>query len=232
MEAAEPAGYLTGGEAVWRVELFGGLRLIRGAVVSTRVASPDTACLLGVLAYHKGRLCRHSVLRSLVWPREPEAAAARLLEASIRALRRQLEPPGISRGRVVVQNVDEIGLSTDAVITDVAEFGLRIEKARAAQSRHRRIHFLAVAEEQYRPELLTGYQGDWILAAQTELDDLYLEAVKVLCTDLEAEGELEESLLIASRALAVEPDDEAILQTVRRLRSLVVKLGDASWSGL
>ncbi|HET6387067.1 MAG TPA: BTAD domain-containing putative transcriptional regulator [Armatimonadota bacterium] len=202
---------------VWRVELFGGLRLARGAFTRTDFRTHRTGSVLGYLAYFRGKWHPRHLLAELFWPEDLPERALRSLETALRTLSLELEPPGIEPGTILLQERERVCLSGRAVLTDVAEFRERIELACQCHSRARRLRLLLVAVEQYRPDLLPGHRDEWLLPAQAELEDLYIWAALTLTRDLSAAGHLDESLRVARRALEVDPLAEKLHRQVARL---------------
>ena len=57
-----------------------------------------------------------------LWPEaEPEAGRLRL-RVALSALRRQLEPPGVTPGGVLIADRSTVRLNSEAVTTDVADW--------------------------------------------------------------------------------------------------------------
>ena len=88
--------------ACCRIELFGGLRVSHGGRVITRFRTQKAASLLAYLAYDLSRVRPREVLCELLWPGADPATSKQRLSLALTSLRRQLEPPGISRGAVLV----------------------------------------------------------------------------------------------------------------------------------
>src|SRR6476646_8895959 len=84
--------------AIWTVQLLGGLRARRGDQEIARFSTQKNAMLLAYLAYYRHQQHPREVLLELLWPDcDPEAGKKRLRTA-LWSLRRQLEPPGTSSG--------------------------------------------------------------------------------------------------------------------------------------
>src|SRR5688572_17224193 len=104
----------------WRIELFGGLSLVQGGRTLRRFRTQKTAALLAYLAYHRGRSHPREELCELLWPDEDPDAARHNLRQALSSLRRQLEPPGVEAGAVLLADRRNAGLNPAAVTTDVA----------------------------------------------------------------------------------------------------------------
>lgn len=138
--------------------MLGRLRAETDGHLVTRFSTQKTAALLARLALWPHRSHSREELAELLWPdAEFDAARARLRQA-LASLRRQLEPPGVAAGSVLIADRTHVRLNPDAVATDVAEF----EEA----LRHRR---LDRARALYGGELLPGFYDDWILAERARL---------------------------------------------------------------
>src|SRR5438309_4773237 len=131
----------------WRIELLGWLRAAQGGRVVARFQTQKTAALLAYLAYHRRRSHPREALVELLWPGcEPEAGRNSLRQA-LSSLRRQLEPPGVPAGAVIVANRGSVELNPAAVTTDVAELEAALEAAARARD---------AAERAQAPERAAG----------------------------------------------------------------------------
>lgn len=86
----------------WQIELFGGLRITRDGQVITRFQTRKTAALLAYLAYFRGKVVAREVLADLFWPDNDPEAGRNSLRVALNSLRRQLEPPGVPQGAVLI----------------------------------------------------------------------------------------------------------------------------------
>src|SRR5205823_12437861 len=128
-----------------RIELFGGLRVRQGERLISRFRSRRTAALLGYLAYYSQRTHPREVLIDLLWPESDPAAGSNSLSVALSSLRRQLEPPGVPSGAVLMANRLSVGLQPAAVTTDVAEFEAALDRSAKAGSGAERTHWLTEA---------------------------------------------------------------------------------------
>src|SRR5438093_681487 len=109
-------------EALWHIELLGGLRAIHPDRVIARFRTHKTAALLAYLAYYADRPHSRKKLIKRYWPEVgPEAGSVNFRKA-LSSLRHQLEPPGVPRGSVIIADRKSVRLSPAAVSTDVARF--------------------------------------------------------------------------------------------------------------
>src|SRR2546428_1082809 len=103
----------------WRIELLGRLRATHGDRVVTRFRARRTGALLAYLAYHLDRPHPREVLIELLWPGVEPHLGRGHLRRELSSLRRQLEPPGVPAGAVVVADRDSVQLNPAACAPDV-----------------------------------------------------------------------------------------------------------------
>jgi predicted ATPase/DNA-binding SARP family transcriptional activator/Tfp pilus assembly protein PilF len=204
-------------DAPCRIELLGWLRVIQGGRVVARFRSTRAGALLAYLAYHRLRSHPREALIELLWPEcEPSAGRDRL-RVALSSLRRQLEPPGVPAGAVLLATHGVVQLNPDACITDVAELEATLEAAARASRIEERTRWLCRVAEIHRGELLPGYFEPWILAERERLMDACLLEFGRLIDDLERAGELREALHWARRTLRIDPICEEAHEDVIRL---------------
>src|SRR5687768_13678537 len=106
----------------WTIQLFGGLRArLRDRVVA-RFRTYTSGALLAYLGYNLHRSHPREELIVLLWPDAEPTPGRNRLKQDIATLRRQLEPPGVAPGSVLVADRPTIRLNPAAVTTDVAAF--------------------------------------------------------------------------------------------------------------
>ena len=145
-------------DARWRIELFGGLRARRGDDLVTRFRASKAALLLAYLAYYHRRAHPREELVQLLWPEHDPTAGRRNLRVALTRLRRQMEPPGVAPGSVLIADRVAVQLNPAACVTDVEEFEAALRSAGRADSPGERAQWLAQAVEQYHGELLPRAQ--------------------------------------------------------------------------
>src|SRR5437868_4327736 len=121
-------------DALWRIELLGGLRATWDDRVVTRFQTQKTAALLAYLAYYCQRSHPREVLIELLWPEVPPRAGRNRLSLALSSLRHQFEPPGIPAGAVILAHRTAVQLNPAAVTTDVAQFEAALMAAARAGS--------------------------------------------------------------------------------------------------
>src|SRR5438105_12252220 len=156
--------------ALWRIELLGGLRLLRGDDVITRFRTQKTAALLAYLAFYLRRPHPREELIERFWPEDDFDVARHKLNVAVSALRPQLEPPGVPDGAVLVTDRLSVGLNSATITTDVAEFEAALREPRKEDHADHEPR-LSHAVELYRGPLLPGFYDDWIVPERQRLSD-------------------------------------------------------------
>src|SRR5689334_9403440 len=118
--------------------MLGGLRVRQGEREITRFRAQKYGALLAYLAYSLPRRHPRELLVELCWPELVPEAQRNNLSRALTSLRRQLEPPGVACGAVIVADRFSVGLNPAVVTTDVSEFEAALAAAtRAADSPER-----------------------------------------------------------------------------------------------
>ena len=203
----------------WRIELFGGLRVLQGERVMTHFRTQKTAGLLAYLAFYRERKHSRDALSELFWSGSRYDAARNSVSKAISSLRNQLEPPGVPRGAVIVADRHSVRLNPAAVTTDVAEFEDAIRRSNdfSRYNEDERVQFLITAADLYCGELLPNFFDEWIETERRRLVNAYLRALRSLIKYLGQARELERALDYALRAVSADPLDERSHRTVMRL---------------
>jgi len=204
-------------ETRWHIELFGGLTARKENRFLTRFRTQKTGALLAYLAYHLPQRSPREALIELLWPLEDPQKSSQSLRTALSALRRQLEPPGIPAGAVLLADRFTVGLNPKTVTTDVAEFQAALERAEQAKSHTRRIRSLRAAVDVYRGELLAGFNEEWIPPEQRRWREQFFQALTRLIGALERFGNREEAMELARRGVSLDPLREEMHREVMRL---------------
>src|SRR5687768_10501529 len=200
----------------WRIELFGGVRLVGANRTLRRFRAQNVAALLAYLALHLDRANPRDELIELVWPETDLDAGRASLRTALYSLRRQLEPPGVEPGAVLQAGRHAITLSSTAVTTDVAEFEAAA-RAVLDEGTPDPADCMERAVRLYADGLLPGYYQDWVGPEQERLADLLFQALGRVAPHAETRGELERALRWARRAVAVHPLREEGTQALMAL---------------
>src|SRR5438445_4936016 len=201
----------------WQIELFGWLRVVQGDRIVSRFRTRKAEALLAYLAYFRERSHPREQLIELLWPEGDPSAGRCSLSTELTSLRRQLEPPGVPPGAVLLSTRTAIQLNPEACVTDVARFEAALEAAKHAKTPAERAVQLAAAARLYRGELLPGYFEEWILPERQWLAEAFLQALHELVGLLEERGDRPGALQWARRAVAADPLDEESHQRLIRL---------------
>src|SRR5260370_9941222 len=113
--------------ATWQIEVFGGVRVSRGDQVIARFEMRRVASLLACLACFPGRDHARESLIEMLWPEADPEAGRNRFSVVLSSLRRELEPPGIAPGSVLITDRSVVRLNAEAVLTDVRQFVAPIE---------------------------------------------------------------------------------------------------------
>jgi predicted ATPase/DNA-binding SARP family transcriptional activator len=203
----------------WRIEMLGGLRAVQGDRVMTRFRTQKTGLLLAYLAYYPYRSHPREALIDLLWSESDIAAGRQSLSQALSSLRRQLEPPGVPTGSVLIADRACVQLSPAAVTTDVAAFREALRAASRAGSSTERTECLAHAVDLDRGELLRGHYDDWILGEREGLAELYFQALGQLLAQLEEAGDWQRALQYARQGVNTDPLREEAHVELMRLAS-------------
>jgi predicted ATPase/DNA-binding SARP family transcriptional activator len=209
-------------EPLWHIELFGHLCARHGKQEITRFRTHKTASLLAYLGCHLQQTHAREVLIELFWPEVPIEDGRNNLSVSLNSLRKQLEPPGIPAGTVLITDRTHARLNPATVCTDVAAFEAAAQSMPAEETAQERAERLIPAVELYRGELLPGYYEDWVLAERDRLADLYRSALRPLIQCLAQTRQSERAIVYAHRAIQTDPLRE---QGHRDLMRLYVAVG-------
>lgn len=191
-----------------RIELFGGLRVIHGDRTISRFQTQKTGALLAYLAMHIDRPIAREVVAELLWPDGDPIAIRNRLNQAVSSLRRQLHPPGIDPGSILVADHHTVALNASIVTVDVIEFMNAIKAAKEEADEAQKCIYLQRAVGLYRGDLLDGYYEEWAFAERLRLNDLYASALNGLVRIFAAAGDLDHAIESATKLLLVDPTEE------------------------
>jgi len=160
-------------DTLWQIQMLGRLSARRGDRVVTRFASSRTAALLARLAFFPQRAHPREELIDLLWPNGDLDTCRPRLRVVLASLRRQLEPPDIAPGSVLVADRNTLRLHPDACHSDVAGFEAALRAATRALSPEEKRAALDQAIALYTGEFLPGFYDEWIVAERERLESLY-----------------------------------------------------------
>ncbi|HZT41337.1 MAG TPA: tetratricopeptide repeat protein [Chthonomonadaceae bacterium] len=200
----------------WRIELLGRLSAQQAGRVITRFQTQKTASLFAYLAYFQSRHHPREELIDRFWPEAAPEAGRTSLRTALASLRRQLEPPGVPAGSVLIAERAHIRLNPEAVRIDVDQFQQALQAA-SRRAPEEQIEPLIAAVDLYTGELLPGFYDDWALSERERLADAYLGALRLLTRLLAQAKEFQRALEYARRAVSADPLREESHRNVMRL---------------
>jgi predicted ATPase/DNA-binding SARP family transcriptional activator len=206
-------------DAPWRIELFGGLRLLQNERIVSRFKSTKNGALLAYLAYYHQKPVFREAVTELFWPDAEIEAGRNNLRVALNSLRRQLEPPGLATGAVLVADRIHLSLNPSAFTTDIDKYEEALRREQHVEDDIERVKVLNSAVDLYRGDLLAGWQDEWIEPERTRLADLYLGALRRLTRILVEQKDYDKALECAHRALAADPLREQSHSNLMRLYS-------------
>ncbi len=202
----------------YRIELFGGVRVLKGGRVIARLQPPRTGTLLACLALAPDAGRPREELMELLWPEvEPETGRNRLRQA-LHVLREALQAEDPEAGRIVVSDRNCIRLDSQLANVDLAEFNAAVRASVVAGGVDRRRSALETCIELHCGELLPGYYDDWLVSGRERVASLYSDSLLALAAILEEAGETDIALRHARSAAAADPlREEAHIAIMRML---------------
>ncbi len=205
-----------------RIELFGGLQIVRGGRVISRFDRKKTATLLAYLAYFNNTKHFRESLIDLLWPECESIAAGRdRLSTALSPLRHLLEPIGIQPGSIIEIEEDTISLNAQLIQTDVRDFEDSIKRAYRSNSPAEKALFLARAVEFYRNGFLPGLYDDWAISEQQRLSLEFINALMELSNARRLCGEFQEALKITQRVINLDRHHEPAYVMGMKLHSML-----------
>jgi predicted ATPase/DNA-binding SARP family transcriptional activator len=203
-----------------RIELLGDLRVRVLDHPITGFPTRKVAALVAYLALHLGRPQQREDLAELFWP---NASAEKLrrdsLNNALTSLRRQLEPPGVTRGSVLQRSGATVHLNAETVTTDVAEFRQLAKASRSLLDSGQRVRSLQDAIALHRSEFLEGLHEDWVIDQRLGLAGELYECLCRLADQFMESKAFRDALPLAIRAADMEPWREAPTVRVMQIYS-------------
>ena len=199
-------------------------RVVQGEQTHTRFRTHKAASLLAYLALHLQQAHPRERLLDLLWPDMEPQAARDNLSTTLTQLRRQLEPPGVAAGSLLITTKQHVRLNPDAVRTDVAEFYDLLRQARQSNAEASKAGagedeaaLLEQALARYKGPLLPGWYEEWVTPEQTRCQAAHLDALRELTRHGEMVGRYTDALAWAQQVTRADPYDESGWQAQMRL---------------
>jgi predicted ATPase/DNA-binding SARP family transcriptional activator len=214
-------------EALFRIEMLGRFAVQQGNRQITRFRTQKTASLLACLALSRSRSHAREALIERFWPDSELAAARTNLSVALNALRRQLEPPGVPAGAVLIADQSQVRLNPIAFSTDVEEFENALRSAELETDAAKRAAAWVAAVDRYHGDLLPGYYNDWVLAERDRLRDRYVAALRRTVKEWAALHQPWHAIEYARRLVQADPLNEESHRILMRLLVAVGRTHDA-----
>ncbi len=211
----------------WRLQLFGGLRASQGEVSIQRFRTRKAGLLLAYLAYYGHRAHPREELIDMLWPEAELETGRPRLRLALNSLRKQLEPPGVEHGSVLVTDGDALSLHPAAFQTDVFLFESALKAAEQTTAPSERRDHLICAADAYQGRLLAGFYEDWVSVEQSRLEERYRQGLHQLIETLMQTGNLERALDYGHRVVGLDPLDEMGHQLLIRVYLLAGQVAAA-----
>ncbi|HEY3779627.1 MAG TPA: BTAD domain-containing putative transcriptional regulator [Fimbriimonadaceae bacterium] len=193
----------------WRIQLFGQISARRGDRTEDRFATKKNAELLGYLAMSPGCAFNRKHLCNILWPDAEDVDAARVrLRQAITSIRRQLEPPGVEAGSVVVTERDTVWLNQEQVESDVSEFEATLTLLRGCPPEKLKRHLNRIVEL-HGGEFMSGITAEWVTTEQERFHEKFIQAADQLVDLSFEEGDWQSAVLALKQTLAIDLYDEA-----------------------
>jgi DNA-binding SARP family transcriptional activator len=202
---------------LYRIELFGQIRLLAGQRMVARIAPSKPGVLLGYLAVHRQRPQYRGELIEQFWPETDQVSGQNRLKQALCALRRGLQRQHPGCETILVADRTVIGISQKVSGTDVADFEEAVRFTALASSFPDQILRLDEAARLYGGDFLAGCYDDWVLRERNRLSNMYAEVLARLTTALERIGEPERALSYAVRAVEADPFREEVHGAIIRI---------------
>lgn len=199
-----------------RVEMLGGIRAVLPTGPVDRFRTQKAAWILAYLALRLGQRVPRERMVDLFWPDLDLPAGRDNLKNALSILRRQIEPPGVEPGSVLVADRLLLGLNAGAVSTDVEEFERALRKSESSDSAER-VQWLRTAVDLYVGDLLPGCYEEWATLEQRRLHERYLDAVQRLGDAYEAAGDLLSAIQVVERGIAADAYREPLYASAIRI---------------
>ncbi len=197
--------------------MFGGLRLSSGRRTIDRFQTRKAGALLSFLALNLGRKLSRDEVAELLWPETEPESARMSLRTALSSLRRQLEPPGVPSGVVLITDRTTVQLNPQAVSTDVSDF---LSIVREASSEPDETAALQNAIELYSGPLLPEYYEPWLDVDRDRFAQAYLGAIRRLVRNLVQAQQFERAIQYGQRAVAADTLSEEAHRDLMSLYAL------------
>ncbi|MCO6509952.1 MAG: tetratricopeptide repeat protein [Aridibacter famidurans] len=200
-----------------KIKLLGGLSARVDDRMITKFRTYKTGVLLAFLSYHHDRRHPREELIEMLWDECEPVLGRNSLSQSLSSLRRQLEPPGVESGTVLVADRYNVGVNSEAVETDADRFSRALEEFADSEGEADRAKAFAALRSEYTGEFLPGFYEDWCLRERDRLKMVYLDALRERTEQLVETGQEIAAVEILKEAVQEDPLDEDLQFSLIRL---------------
>jgi len=190
--------------AVVRIKSLGQFRVTLGEIEVDQerwVSAKARDLLAYFITHHHDRLPLDRALEAL-WP-DAAGRGKTAFHTALYRLRQALRTPEQSTKFVLVE-AGEYWLDTAWFQVDVDDFDAALAKARVARNEEA-ARWYEQALSFYNGEYLDNLYYDWVMPERLRLREAYLSALRGLAAHRAAAGNYREALLLAQRALQIDP---------------------------
>ena len=210
-----------------RIELFGGLRVVQGELVTDRFATQKAAARLAYLAYHAGQSHSRELLISLFWSESEPASGRNSLSTALWSLRRLLNTQNGEGEAILSTDRTSVCLTLDRVSIDVIEFATRLSLAEHATDPNERIQLYSQTLRLYHAPLLQGLYDGWIATEQELLNRRFSSACQQLAQLYSEAADFDNAIEWAGKVVEIDTFHEETHLQLMRLFVLAGRTNDA-----
>lgn len=189
-----------------RIELFGGLRVVRKSYQISKFQTQKTGAMVAMLAIEPGKKLSREHIATTLW-REGEGRAIRnRLNQAVSSVRRQIHLPGDEAGLIIQANHNYVWFADGTVHTDLQEFDRLLE---GGEPHLDRLQALELALDLYRGPVMDGYSEEWLLQHRLNYELKFSTVLRELITIKSQSGKWESALTNAERLVALDSLDDS-----------------------
>ncbi len=203
--------------AVWRVQMFNGLRVQQGARSVDHFDTRRAASLLAYFAFYPHRAHPREELAEMLWPDEDMDVTRLRLRQVLNTIRRALDSPDGAKDGLLLSDRTFARVNAEHLTTDVREFESLRKSASQTEDIFLRVDKLQQAVALYQGDLLPGFYEDWVEQERRRLQEAYRETLLRLAASQGESGDLQGGLESARKIIAVHTLDEEANQVYIRL---------------
>lgn len=182
---------------IWHIKLLGEFGLWFGDVAVKPFQHSKAASLLAYIVYHNERGHDRKHLAALIWQDLNGDRAYASIRSALLRIRQRIEQDDF-----VVADRNRVHILSEKIKCDAHDFRLMIKKSKNQNiDRNKKIDYLNQAVEQYKGQLLPGFEEPWIVIERQKLQDDYIDALNQLARFSGSEKNWTEAINYTCRAL-------------------------------